>query len=811
MKRILAFLLVPPACFAQADAWGVKPFPAVREYDGAHLYRLALPMGGIGTGSVSLGGRGELRDWELQNVPGKFTTPGGDRESPFFAIRAKGSKTYSSILEGRLYDWEILHWGGSPAVHHGFPRFAEASFSGSFPAGTAHLRDRDFPFEVDVTGFNPFVPGDAEGSGLPVATLTYSVKNTGDGPLEVTIAGLMRNFTGHEPSSANRNEYRDAGAYRGVFFASGDAGSPRADWGTMALVTEESEGISFRTASTTHSTTDNWWNAILDWWDDFTDDGAFEERSTPDAEPIGTLAVKKTLAPGETREFTFHIVWNFPNRYGWSQTVVGNWYSRLYVDAWDAAAKILPQLPELERKSRLFTETVAGSDLPDAIKEAALFNLSVLKSQTVFRMADGHLMGWEGCADTWGTCEGNCTHVWNYEQAVAFLFPDLARTMRDVEFNYATRDGDGFMSFRVGLPLAERGTQGIPFPAADGQMGCVMKVYRDWQLSGDGEWLAKMWPRVKLVLSYAWRPGSWDEDADGVMEGEQHNTMDVNYYGPNSQMQFWYMGALRAAEEMAKATGDVEFGEKCRTIREKAREFTDGTLFNGEYYEQAIYSPATRRPLAEGEDVPDFQLGKACLVDQLVGQQFANLVGLGWLCSEKNVRKASESVMKYNWRDGFAHHFNNMRTFAANDERALLMASFPRGRPKVPFPYFSEVMTGFEYVAAVEMILEGDGSDGLKVIEAIRERHDGAKRNPYSEPEWGHNYARSMASWGALNAWSGFWYSAVGREMRFGVREGRFPWFVGGAWGTVEISGGVPKIGMVAGSVDVDKIESREL
>ena len=90
-------------------------------------------------------------------------------------------------------------------------------------------------------------------------------------------------------------------------------------------------------------------------------------------------------------------------------------------------------------------------------------------------------------------------------------------------------------------------------------------MYRDWQLSGDDELLKAHWPRVKRALEFAWIPGGWDADQDGVMEGAQHNTMDVEYFGPSPQMQFWYLGALRATEEMARSLGEDAFADQCRT------------------------------------------------------------------------------------------------------------------------------------------------------------------------------------------------------------------------------------------------------
>jgi uncharacterized protein (DUF608 family) len=340
-----------------------------------------------------------------------------------------------------------------------------------------------------------------------------------------------------------------------------------------------------------------------------------------------------------------------------------------------------------------------------------------------------------------GSCYGSCTHVWNYENAVACLFPDLARTMRDVEFTYALNQDTGAMDFRTPLPL---GTKPCGATAADGQMGTIMKAYREWKISSDDEFLKKHWPNIKKALSFAWTKGGWDENKSGLMDGRQHNTMDVDYFGPNPQMGFWYLGALRAAEEMARAADDEEFAKLCRSVFEKGSWRIDRELFNGDYYEQRIPEDRKNAP---------YQLGRCCLVDQLVGQQMAHLWNLGDLAAKANLKKACESIMKWNFLDDFSRHFNNMRVYCAGDEAGLLMGSWPHGRLEVPFPYFAEVMTGFEYVAAAEMIFQNMDEEALKIVRAVRARHDGYKRNPFNEPECGHNYARSMASWNCLLAW----------------------------------------------------------
>jgi hypothetical protein len=284
------------------------------------------------------------------------------------------------------------------------------------------------------------------------------------------------------------------------------------------------------------------------------------------------------------------------------------------------------------------------------------------------------------------------------------------------------------------------------------------------------------------------------------MEGVQHNTYDVEFYGPNPLTGVWYLAALRAAEEMARAVGDDEFASRCRRLFKQGSAWMDEHLFNGEFYVQQIRTPASvEETLPElrvgmGEtDLADleYQMGNGCLVDQLVGQYAAHVAGLGHLLEPEQVRTALRSLFRYNYRSELYDHWNVMRTFALADESALLICTWPHGdRPKVPFPYFGEVMTGFEYQAAVHMIYEGLVDEGVTVIDAIRARFDGRRRNPWNEQECGHHYARAMASWAALLALSGFRYSGVRQRLELAPRwrpeSFRCLWTAPPGWGMVK-------------------------
>ena len=772
-----------------------QEWPVLKHYDQEHTYKIALPIGGIGTGTVSLGGRGNLQDWEIMDRPAKGYNPGpGRANSPFFVLYTEfEGKKDLRLLEGPVPFYLYEGSSGAVATNHGLPRFENVSFDAAYPFGQVNLSSSKLPLEVKVKAFNPLIPGDVDNSSIPMAVMDFEITNTSGREVEFSVCGSMQNFIGEDGTSGkaegNKNAYRSDQGFSGIFLDSEGVEESSERWGEMALVTTAQSGISYRTAWKPQ----HWGSSILDFWDDLSLDGILENREDPESDkPMASLAVKAHLMANETKTIRFLITWYFPNRRAWSTEVLENFYSTRYAGAWEVAAEAVPVLGQLEHKTIEFVESFCNSDLPEVVKEAALFNISTLRTQTCFRLSDGALYAWEGCNDRSGCCFGSCTHVWNYEAATGFLFGDLAKTRRKVEFGFATRD-DGLMSFRVNLPINR-----IPEfskAAADGQMGAIMKFYRDWQLSGDDDFFQPLYPSVKKALAYAWIKGGWDGNQDGVMEGVQHNTMDVEYYGPNPQMTIWYLGALRAMEEMAEHMDDQTMAAKCRKLFTNGSKWVDEHLFNGEYYYHQVIVPDKNTIPKEhligmgAADYgnPDYQLGEGCLVDQLVGQYAAHICNLGYLLDREKVGMALHSIMKYNYREDLSDHFNCFRSYALGNESALLMAAYPGSRPDNPFPYFTEVMTGFEYAAAVGMLYEGQQEEGLKCIRNIRDRYDGRKRSPFDEAECGHHYGRAMASWSAILALTGFHYSGIQKEITFGNVNGNYFWSNGYAYGTVQL------------------------
>jgi non-lysosomal glucosylceramidase len=793
-------------------------WPVLKKYDQEHTYKIALPIGGIGTGTVSLGGRGNLQDWEIMNRPAKGFNPGSGREnSAFFTLftNVDGKKDLR-LLEGPVPFYSYEGSSGAVATNHGLPRFSNVSFETAYPFGQVNLSTPQIPVAVKIKSFNPLIPGDIDNSSIPMAVLDFELTSKSDKEISFSICGTMQNFIGEDGSQGvaigNKNTFYEEPGMSGIYFTSDGVDKKADQWGNMTLITTSKGDISYRTAWLP----ERWGSSLLDFWDDLSADGKLENRKDNlSNKPMASLSVNDVLPPNGTKTIRFLITWYFPNRTAWATEPLENYYTTKYTSALDVASKTVSNLPYLENKTVEFVDAFCKSEIPEEAKEAALFNVSTLRTQTCFRLSDGSFMEWEGCDDKAGCCFGSCTHVWNYETATSFLYGDLAKIQRNIEFGIATKDS-GMMSFRVSLPFEAKSN--FSKAAADGQMGCIMKLYREWQLSGDNEFLRALYPKAKSALSYAWINGGWDGNQDGVMEGVQHNTMDVEYYGPNPQMTIWYLGALRAMEEMAIYMKDREMSGKCRKLFLNGSKWADENLFNGEYYIQKIVVP--RKEDIPKEQLigmgstdygnPDYQLGEGCLVDQLVGQYLAHVCGLGYLVKKENVAKTLQSIMKYNYVADLSDHFNDFRSFALGNEAALLMASYPKSRPVNPFPYFTEVMTGFEYTAAIGMLYEGQIKDGLKCITNIRNRYDGQKRSPFDEAECGHHYGRAMASWSAVLALTGFHYSEVNKEIKFGDITGKYFWSNGYSYGTIDISGSgnsrILTLKLLNGKIDISKI-----
>lgn len=794
-------------------------------YSNAQLRTIAFPIGGIGTGCFSLSGRGALVDWEIFHRPNKSCL----LPNTFFSI---WTRTARGAVDARVLE----SWPDVPLIgdvigsnYYGFGFGARRetgaglrhmqgnTFRGEYPFAWVDFADPALPVQVSLMAYNPFIPLNVEDSGLPVGIFAFTLTNPGSEDVEVSLAANLFNAVGYRGYGAfsyvehgefkgtgkqNVNRFIQEPGLSAIVMSSEHFTPDKPYGGTMALATPWQD-ISHQTAWLRGA----WFDSLQVFWDEFSSTGRLADRVYADPSPenvsdTGSLALHVVLKPGESQTLPLLMAWHFPHfiKY-WADSYrpagpdSATWrvpYARRFGDALEVARYAAQHEARLRRETQAFHDALFDSTLPVEVVDAVTSQMSILKSPTVTLLEDGSFYGFEGVHSTAGCCEGSCQHVWNYALTHAYLFPQLERSMRHNDYVYNQFE-DGRMIFRLSLPL---GSPPLDFhPAADGQMGGVMQVYRDWKLSGDTEWLRGLWHGVKRSLEYAWR--YWDYNQDGVMEGLQHNTYDIEFFGPNSMMQSWYLGALRCGAEMARAVGEDSSAQRYAALAEVGARWTDQNLFNGSYYEQRIdpeaarYTPfETDRSLGgQRAGVPKYQYGSGCLSDQVIGAWMARVCGIGSILDRDHVLETLRAIYRHNFRASLADHHNAQRVFALGNEAGLLLCTWPNGsRPDLPFVYSDEVWTGIEYQVASHMMYEGLIEEGLAIVAGARARYDGQRRNPWNEIECGSHYARALASWGLLLALSGFecdlTVDHVGFKPAWSPAAFRCFWSTGSGWGT---------------------------
>ncbi len=798
-------------------------------YRGEKTKEISFPLGGIGTGCIGLAGNGSLVDWEIFNKPNKGSRNGFTH----FAVRAEsGGKVldvkavmgdelppYTGLGHG---DYNGFGFGISRNTLQGLPHFVGHEFVGEFPMAEVRFKDKTFPGTVRMNAFNPFIPLNDRDSTIPAAFFEFEITNTTSRKITYTVFGVVKN-----PHTVNTvNEFIKQGKIKTVKLYSSKYGESSLEYGDVTVATD-ADSVSFQE----YWYRGGWFDNLEVYWHDITRPGKLANRryDPPSAEAEtkfedhATLAAHVDVGPKQTRTVRFVISWNYPNMTNyWNAPKCDcggkcppnewkNYYATLFKDSTATAEYALSHWDRLAAETRKFKNALFASTLPDYVLDAISANISILKSPTVLRLPDGSVYGFEGCSGSCGCCEGSCTHVWAYSYAMAYLFPNLERSMRDLEYRYSMRD-DGKMGFRLQLPVGRE--FGDWHAAADGQFATVLRAYREWKICGDDSWLKSNWEAIKKSIDFAWSPSNedkWDLDKDGVLEGRQHHTLDIEFFGPNSFLTGLYLGALKAGAEMADYFGENAKAGEYRVLFEKGKAWVDKNLFNGEYYHQkvAIKDKSVLAPYKEFDgkfgSIESFywsdehgqlkyQVAEGCHCDQVIAQWHANMIGLGEIFDRRQVKKALKAIYKYNFKKSLRNYFNACRIYALNDEAALVICTWPKGnKPAVPVPYAEEAMNGFEYQAAIHMIQEGLIKEGLEVVKGVRDRYNGQNRNPWNEFECGSNYARSMASYALLPTLSGFTVDMVKKHIGFApmIHEKNFScfWSIEGAWGTYKRSG----------------------
>jgi len=813
-----------------------------------------MPLGGIGAGCICVNGYGGLQDFSIANRPTTTAQPEGFAASKaaFAVLHIKGKSPITKLVEGpfpvlKIYDQGLQGEGYRRGGFEGFPRFGQCSFKGEYPFGLVELSDAAVPLRIALTAWNPFIPLDDKNSSLPVVIMEYTLHNTSREPVEYEFSYHLSHLApgcGKDESSGRNTAIPN----RGVFFHNTEPQNAEG-YGSACLMAignaPKIKGMWLRSPGWEFDSLSALWRE-LSTGTFSTNDGSNDIDTK--GRNGGSVLLEGKLIPGESRTHPIVIAWHFPNCYlqvgGESSEQQGAagcrtqpddrpapwrpYYASVWSDAQQVASYVEGNYASLRKRTDAFKEALFSSTLPPYVLDAVSANLGIMKSPTVLRLENGDIWGWEGCFTDAGCCHGSCTHVWNYAQAFPHLYPNLERTLRELEL-IRSMDENGHVTFRSALP---EGPVKHDFHAAsDGQLGGIMKVYRDWQISGDTSWLKQMYPLAKRSLDYCIR--TWDPDHRGGLFEPHHNTYDIEFWGPDGMCTGIYLGALSAFKEMARGLGQSEDEKNYGELAKRCAEFMDQELFNGTYYQQKVQYEGLRdtsfvkmvakvdenssemQQLLKREG-PKYQYGSGCLSDGVIGVWMAQAYGIEVPLRLEHVPSSLHSIFENNFKADLAEHANAQRPgYAMGHEPGLLLCTWPKGgRPTLPFVYSDEVWTGIEYQVASHLIAEGFVNQGLTIVKATRSRYDGRVRNPWNEYECGNYYARAMSSYALLGALSGFRYSAVQKTLWFGPQiEARpFKTFfcTASGFGIIQLDRDSLRVQMIEGELPLEKVVLNE-
>lgn len=813
-------------------------------YTGQNLDRIAFPMGGMGAGMVCLEGTGALSHVSLRGHMDFFNQP-----EMYSAIHVRGIDNGSKVLEGPVPEWKYFGAagtgnGGRNSVF-GLPRCTSARFETQFPFAGVDIEDKDIPLHIKIKGWSPFIPGDADASSLPMAALEYEFENQTDRTLDAVYSFHAANFMATASDGQAVRETRNG-------FVLWQPGSTEKPWDEGAFSAVIDDGDASVDCSWFRG---GWFDSRTMVWNHIAAGDLIAQAAPTDgpASPGGSIYVPLTLEAGEKRTLVLRLAWHVPVtdiRIGTDPQYADEpaccdddagccgpdeiqadpathrpWYAGVFNDIEAVNSHWYRHYQDLHTRTRTFTDAFYDTTLPAEVVEAVAANLTILKSTTVQRQVDGTFWAWEGCVDKGGCCSGTCTHVWNYAQALPHLFPDMARSLRETEF-HEDQDDSGHQTFRTMLPVRDN-THDF-HAAADGQLGGIMKVLREWQISGDTDWLRNLWSEVRASLDYCIEV--WDPDHKGALIEPHHNTYDIEFWGPDGMCTSFYLGALQAAVLMGQALeDDVGIYED---LLQKGTAFMQSELWDGEYFIQKIEwrdlhapNPAESPSLRTGyspealdlldREGPKYQYGSGCLSDGILGAWMARVCGAGTFLDSEKESSHLLAIHRHNLKRDLSNHANPQRpTYALGQEAGLLLCSWPKGgKLSLPFVYSDEVWTGIEYQVASHLMLLGHVDEGLEIVRACRDRYDGRIRNPFNEYECGHWYARAMASYGLIQGLTGVRYDAVTKTLHIAPTiDGDFRSFLSTetGFGIVGVKNGEPFVEISSGTIPYTQFDFTE-
>ncbi len=739
------------------------------------LQYIGMPVGGIMTGTVYLGGDGRLWLWDIFNANQEGIEPvekqvvTTDFKNPIprnGSAYVKPAQDIRPLEQGFAFE---ISWGGKTVVKKmEAADWDDIVFEATYPKATIRYIDKTLPIEISAEVYAPFIALDEKNSGLPATIYTFSIKNKSKQLVTVSILGWLENKIC--PKTANEGDRRvnkvlsteNLIAVEASLTNATDAERTKAvDYGTMSIAVFDAKGKA--QTEFLGSNTEGVFSKNND-----------EETSKSTAEKLlASVATSLEIKPKTTAKADFIIAWHFSNLSFKQIKDTGRFYNTLFKSAFEVAVYISDNFKMLSTNSRLWRDTWYDSSLPWWFLERTFLNISCLATTTAHRLENGRFYAWEGV----GCCAGTCTHVWQYAQAMGRIFPALEKDTRQrVDLGLAYQP-DGRMWYRA---------EADKRPAVDGQAGTILRFYREHQMSADATFLTTNWDKIKQTILYLM---SLDKNQDGMEDTPVENTLDAMWDGEIAWIVGLCIAAVKAGAKMAEDMNDADFEAKCTEYVEKGSKNMSEKLFNGEYFIHRPDAEKGRKRLGSYN---------TCHIDQVYGQSWAYQVGLGRILDKNATQTALRSLWKYNFTPDVGPYIKEHtggRPYALAGDGGMILNTNPKNEAK-PYGdnvtwqlgYFHECMSGFEHQVAAHLMAEGMTDEALILTRMIHDRYHAAQRNPFNEIECSDHYARAMASYGTFITACGFEYHGPKGFMRFApkMRADNFkaPFTAAEGWGT---------------------------
>ncbi len=743
----------------------------------ANFEYIGMPIGGIATGQLYMGGDGQLWFWDIFNHSNAMGQYVGEEAYQYPYKRSnKYAQGVNDIFQGFAIQVGDKQW---KLNRDGFDRI---SFRGEYPIANVEFRDSDCPVEVSLKAYSPFVPLELENSTYPATIMTYTFKNPTNKSIVLDVTGWMENPSLYRSRYLMSNvelvnQVVELQGAKGIqFTAKNDLVDIENiyDSGDMTLMMLGNEGIS----TNVNYNSSSYQRAPNPFESSDLRIASRGQGSVKSMQMNATLSKSLTLEAGEEQSVTYVLSWYYPNSGVWQGG--RREYANRFDNSVEVSKAIIDNYDYLTQTTEKWNDVWYDSSLPYWFLDRTFVNTSILATQTCFLFEDGRFYGFEGGLQGTGTC----THVWGYEQAMARLFPSLERNLREkTDFVDSTKGGAfDIKSGKVGY----RGKYDL-YPAVDGQASIVVRSYLIHKMMSDNGFLESNYVNIKLAMEYLINTN--DDNHDGILTGWQHNTLDSDWNGKVAWLSGYYQTALRAASQMASEYGDKEFAKHCISIAKKGSKLMERDLFNGDYFFQ----------LPEGGDAKTVGIQNGCEYSQLLGQSQAYQVGLGEIFDSEKVAKALDALWRYNFTTDvgpYRERYPAGRWYAMPGEGGLIACTWPNGgqealqndNPRFA-AYNHESQNGYEYATTSLMMWHNEPYRALAHTRIMEDnRYDGAKRNPYCEIEWGLHYARSMASYGLFTAVCGFDYHGPSGILKFAPKiqqeDFKAPLVTAQGWGT---------------------------